>query len=171
MADLNIIFGISGLAHPSLMNNFYPEDLPEDWRLDYYSNEFDALLCSDSDIELLDELQEMIEEKNFTCLLEKKAGLSLEQPEQVITVELSRVINSTDQDDGVQWVEAIIAQKDIGICLINKLQENTPRTIRELIETIQNYASQQSYSEVYVIFSDNHALENCRSALVIDAMM
>ncbi len=96
MADLNIIFGLSGLVHPSLMNNFYPEDLPEDWRLDYYSNEFDALLCSESDIELLDELQEMIEEKNFTCFLEKKAGLNLELPEQVITVELSHDLNLTD---------------------------------------------------------------------------
>lgn len=171
MADLNIIFGISGLAHSSLMNHFYPEDLPEDWRLDYYSNEFDALLCSDSDIELLDELQEMIEEKNFTCLLEKKAGLNLELPEQVITVELSHDLNSNNQADHLQWFKVIADQQGTGFCLINKLQENTPRTIRELIETIQNYASQQSYSEVYVIFNDNHALENCRSALVIDAMM
>ena len=171
MADLNIIFGISGLAHPSLMNNFYPEGLPEDWRLDYYSNEFDALLCSEPDIELLDELQEVIEEKNFTCLLHRKSGLNLKLPEQVITVELTRALNSTDQDDGVQRVDAIIAQKDIGICLINRLQKNTPRTIRQLIETIRSYASQQGYREVYVIFNDDHALENCRSAIVIEAMM
>ncbi len=171
MADLNIFFGISGLAHPSLMNNFYPEDLPEDWRLDYYSNEFDALLCSDPDIKLLDELQEMIEEKNFTCLLEKKAGLSLRLPEQVITVELTGALKSTDQDDGVQWIDAIIVQKDIGICLINKLQENTPQTIRQLIETIRSYALQRDYRKAYVIFNDDHALENCRSAVIIDAMI
>lgn len=171
MADLNIIFGLSGLVHSSLMNNFYTEDLPEDWRLDYYSNEFDALHCSESDIELLDELQEMIEEKNFTCFLEKKAGLNLELPEQVITVELSHDLNLTDQDDGVQWVDAIIAQKDIGICLIKKLQENAPQAIRQLIETIRSYASQQGYHEVYMIFNDDYALENCRSAIVIEAMM
>ncbi len=71
----------------------------------------------------------------------------------------------------MQWVDAIIAQKDIGICLINKLQENAPQAIRQLIETIRSYASQQGYREVYVIFNDDHALENCRSAIVIEAMM
>ena len=171
MADLNIIFGLSGLAHPSLMNNFYPEDLPEEWRLDYYSNEFDALLCSESDIEWPDELQTLIEEKNFTCLMDSKAGLNLERSGQVIRVELSRALDSAGLDDGIQWLDASIAQKDTGFCLINKLQDNTPQTIRQLIETIRNYAAQQSYSEVYVIFNDEHALENCRSAIVIEAMM
>ena len=171
MTDLNIIFGISGLAHPSLMNHFYPEDLPEDWRLDYYSNEFDALLCSDSDIELLDELQEIIEEKNFTCLLDSKAGLDLVLPEQVIKVEMTCALYSNDQADNLQWFKVIVGQQGTGFCLINNLHDNTPRAIRELIEIIRSYALQQDYSKVYALFNDDHALENCRSAIVIDAMM
>ncbi len=171
MADLNIIFGLSGLAHPSLINNFYPEDLPEDWRLDYYSNEFDALLCSESDSEQLNELQEVIEEKKFTCLLEKKAGLNLELPEQVVTIEMTRTLNSNDQADNFQWFKVITDQQGTGFCLINKLQDNTPRAIRQLIEIIRSTALQKNYSVVYVIFNDDHALENCRSAIVIEAMM
>ncbi|MDH5544086.1 MAG: hypothetical protein OEZ43_00750 [Gammaproteobacteria bacterium] len=29
--------------NPHLLTHYYPEDLPEDWRLDYYANEFSAV--------------------------------------------------------------------------------------------------------------------------------
>lgn len=33
-----------GWAHPDWADSFYPEDLPEDWQLSFYSNEFRAVL-------------------------------------------------------------------------------------------------------------------------------
>jgi Protein of unknown function DUF72 len=36
--------GAYGWLHPHWENNFYPEDLPADWRLGYYSNEFNTVL-------------------------------------------------------------------------------------------------------------------------------
>ena len=33
-----------GWQHPQWCGNFYPDDLPEDWRLAYYSNEFRAVV-------------------------------------------------------------------------------------------------------------------------------
>ncbi|MCU7938785.1 MAG: hypothetical protein KZQ64_12170 [gamma proteobacterium symbiont of Bathyaustriella thionipta] len=45
-------FGISNLNNSSLINHFFPEDLPEDWRYSYYSNEFDLLLIHLSDLNL-----------------------------------------------------------------------------------------------------------------------
>ncbi len=36
--------GAYGWLHPHWINRFYPEDLPADWRLGYYSNEFDTVL-------------------------------------------------------------------------------------------------------------------------------
>lgn len=41
MAD--IWLASSGCEHPGWENTFYPDDLPEDWRFSYYSNEFSAL--------------------------------------------------------------------------------------------------------------------------------
>ncbi len=44
----SIRLGAFGLEHADLLNNFYPEDLPEDWRLGFYANEFNALLVPES---------------------------------------------------------------------------------------------------------------------------
>ncbi|MCW8930143.1 MAG: hypothetical protein OQL19_07910 [Gammaproteobacteria bacterium] len=45
-------FGVAGLRNTSLLEHFFPEDLPEDWRLSYYSNEFHLLLMSALDLNL-----------------------------------------------------------------------------------------------------------------------
>lgn len=41
---LNIQLGAYGWQHAHWLNHFYPEDLPEDWQLPYYSNEFNSVL-------------------------------------------------------------------------------------------------------------------------------
>jgi hypothetical protein len=38
-----ILVGAYGWKHPQ-WNSYYPEELPEDWRLAYYSNEFNAVM-------------------------------------------------------------------------------------------------------------------------------
>lgn len=43
-----IVCGSVGWNPPSLMQSFYPDDLPEDWRLTYYANEFSAVLLPPS---------------------------------------------------------------------------------------------------------------------------
>ncbi|MCU7800688.1 MAG: hypothetical protein KZQ70_11205 [gamma proteobacterium symbiont of Lucinoma myriamae] len=45
-------FGVSSLNNSSLINHFFPEDLPEDWRFSYYSNEFNLLAIHLSDLNL-----------------------------------------------------------------------------------------------------------------------
>ena len=39
-----IIVSARGWSHPSWHGTFYPDDLPEDWRLSYYGNEFSAVV-------------------------------------------------------------------------------------------------------------------------------
>ncbi len=43
-------FGLSGLNETSLIKKIYPEDLPSDWRISYYSNEFELLIIQYSDL-------------------------------------------------------------------------------------------------------------------------
>lgn len=43
-------FGVSNLNNSSLIKHFFPEDLPEDWRFSYYSNEFNLLVIHLSDL-------------------------------------------------------------------------------------------------------------------------
>ncbi|WP_024851295.1 hypothetical protein [Hydrogenovibrio kuenenii] len=40
----NLLVGTRGWLHQSWNKNFYPDDMPEDWRLDYYNQYFKALL-------------------------------------------------------------------------------------------------------------------------------
>lgn len=39
-----MLLGAYGWMHDSWNGTFYPEDLPQDWQLSYYSNEFNAVL-------------------------------------------------------------------------------------------------------------------------------
>lgn len=54
--DYNINFGIESLQNASLLQHFYPIDLPSDWRLGFYSNEFRALLVSLADLDIKSDL-------------------------------------------------------------------------------------------------------------------
>lgn len=39
-----LVIGARGWDHPQWAGSFFPDDLPEDWRLTYYSNEFSGVL-------------------------------------------------------------------------------------------------------------------------------
>lgn len=39
-----VLVAARGWSHPAWLENFYPDDLPEDWQLAYYSNEFRAIV-------------------------------------------------------------------------------------------------------------------------------
>jgi hypothetical protein len=38
-----VLVGASGWQHPAWQAGFYPDDLPDDWQLSYYSTQFDAV--------------------------------------------------------------------------------------------------------------------------------
>lgn len=40
----DVVVGARGWLHGRWMESFYPEDIPEDWRLGFYANEFNTLL-------------------------------------------------------------------------------------------------------------------------------
>jgi hypothetical protein len=40
----NLTVGSCGWKHKSWLDSFYPDDLPEDWQLTYYANEFSGVL-------------------------------------------------------------------------------------------------------------------------------
>ena len=51
-----------GWNHDGWANEFYPDDLPQDWRLSYYANEFQAVLVSESDWLNGDDYEEWLED-------------------------------------------------------------------------------------------------------------
>lgn len=41
--DYAVLLGAEGWLHPGWSGEFYPDDLPEDWRLTYYNTQFHAV--------------------------------------------------------------------------------------------------------------------------------
>jgi hypothetical protein len=65
-AEYTVMVGASGWEFSAWDERFYPEDLPEDWRLGYYSNEFPVVLLPASRLAEAgpDEVEEWLEETN-----------------------------------------------------------------------------------------------------------
>jgi Protein of unknown function DUF72 len=53
----DIIVAARGWAHAAWAESFYPEDLPEDWQLSYYSNEFRGVVVPAADFAAVDPLE------------------------------------------------------------------------------------------------------------------
>lgn len=49
-----MLIGARGWDHPAWVGEFYPDDLPPDWRLSYYANAFRALLVPAEDLHRAD---------------------------------------------------------------------------------------------------------------------
>jgi len=59
----SIRVGACGWDHLQWQGTFYPDDLPEDWRLNYYANEYSTVLVGEADWRShLDTLGEWIDE-------------------------------------------------------------------------------------------------------------
>jgi hypothetical protein len=84
-----IIVSARGWMQPSWNGTFYPDDLPEDWRLSYYSNEFSAVVVPASEWVGLDtvEIERWVEDvpEEFLFYLEIEDPLTdWEQTAEVI---------------------------------------------------------------------------------------
>ncbi|WP_319380036.1 hypothetical protein [Thiomicrorhabdus sp.] len=86
----NLTLGAKGWQHPAWEKTFYPEDMPEEWQLDYYANEFRALLIPYEiwlrwDENQLEEIEEALEVP-FACCFEAPLSIEDEALRQLETV-------------------------------------------------------------------------------------
>ena len=66
----NLRVGTVGWQHKDWLDGFYPEGMPEDWQLDFYSNIYSAVLVPQTDWvqwqeDELEEIQEALEGEDF----------------------------------------------------------------------------------------------------------
>ncbi len=57
-----VLLGARGWQHAGWAGTFYPEDLPQDWQLNYYANEFSVLVISEQKWVLLEDVSSLTEE-------------------------------------------------------------------------------------------------------------
>ena len=67
-----VVIGACGWKHSSWVNNFYDEDLPEDWQLGFYANEFPIVCVPSSDWIQLNDISEWLDDisDSFRFILE-----------------------------------------------------------------------------------------------------
>ena len=194
-------FGLSEYHHPVLMQQFYPEDIPEDWLLDYYSNEFQVVLIDPEDmlrehsaissisgddfdrmLQAFEEQLEDVSEAGFQIILNVDA-LSSERVETIKIKLLEHytyfdLINikemtsiGTEHFPTLKW-GCCQNQNDQFVYLISEETKLEAVQLRQLIELIQSHALDKQANEITVFFSVNpFSLENCRNAILLENMM
>ena len=67
-----VLIGACGWKHPSWLNDFYSDDLPEDWQLGFYSNEFPVVYVPSTDWLDADDFDDWVEDvaDSFRFILE-----------------------------------------------------------------------------------------------------
>lgn len=106
-SNCQINFGVTGLNNQSLIENFFPEDLPEDWRLSYYNNEFQLLLISLSDLNI--SLSSLPETKTITA---------------EIIIERLNHLSGEIEDDFLLLFDVSMLSKETQTILLNTQKKN-----------------------------------------------
>lgn len=212
--DLN--YGIYRLDSPCLQSHLYPDDLPGDWRLEYYNNEFSVILTTleelavemglnrNSVIAMCANITHIVDELHeyFMLLIEltpdELDSFSNDELEQLQNFSSTRAnfyfIRSTesasqiniDVTDFALFQLVILFTKEAptreSIDRDSLVEERThcllikekcllkPPVLRQLLECCLQLADKQD--ECWVLFSsEQHALENCRNAILMDSLM
>ena len=127
--------------------DFYPDDLPEDWRFSYYSNEFQAMLVPMNYLKQfsLDDWREWIDDTSkdywfFVEISESDTWEDIEPYLQVFSDKLKGIVVSVEKLDSVDSLAS----------LINKSKRVAPVTLTRTGTTIsdQDMVTLQSCYEV-----------------------
>lgn len=89
-----VLMGTCGWKHPAWNNDFYSEDLPEDWQLGFYANEFPVVYVPASDwIEAtdLDEWSEDVSE-TFRFILELPETVLKDEDAFVVAINKAKLL-------------------------------------------------------------------------------
>jgi len=84
--EKEIRVGACGWDHEQWLGAFYPDDLPEDWRLSYYANEFSTVLVEEEKWRSnLADLAEWVDEVSEDFLFYFKS--SLDEPPELMQIK------------------------------------------------------------------------------------
>jgi len=183
---MQILIGACGWQHEQWQGQFYPDDLPLDWRLPYYTNEFETLLVpyemwSESELEEIESWLDDIPEI-FDLFFEVDLGLCNENVKKMLSHEIFRYrqVKFTSKSP-VQCLEkcnmqhgAIVnnVSTDEKIALIRCSSQNVikPDEIRQLIEKAKD--DYRECDNVFLFFDqallDMNILNNAK--IIVDLL-
>jgi len=164
---LTIIIASNGWIHKSWIDNFYPTDLPEAWRLAYYANEFSAVLVSEedwlkiSDNVLEDLLSDVSGDFHFFIAQGQNSSESIKTKIQNGSYEKPVTLikfneNYSASPLGYEFADAEILTSNCVLenSAIIRVSSDNVMELSELRHMLENAIEQYvNYQEVYLIFS------------------
>ncbi len=154
----------------------YPEDLPVDWQLEYYANEFKSLYlnsecASELLLEGLDELDD-----NFELLLELAANKQVHELalEKNLLKRCNKVVLAAGAE-AAQWQAQLGGLQPVLVEQLEKqLQVQTvdeQPSARELRDSIENLMKVAESQRVYCYFDGKAAYATAQQAITIAGLM
>jgi len=151
-AKPEIRVGARGWNFEQWGGEFYPDDLPEDWRFSFYSNDFQAVMVPSSYLLQcsVDDWYEWVEDtgKEFWFYIEISESDEWQNIEPYLKVFANRVF--ADKIKGIVVSVETLSSVDKLASLINKAKQVAPVSLRRASKTISDHdmATLQSCYEV-----------------------
>ncbi len=166
-----LLIGSAGWQHPEWENSYYPEDLPPDWRLGYYANEFSLAVITGREQTLADDLVAEIEECRDQLaaviavnLDDADAGQALQQ-----AVALANRLGRQCAGIVVQCRPALLADEGLS-ALLGACAQQMPLCIDPQVEalspTLQARLRQQGIGWSWNALSDSDGLDSGRLGII-----
>jgi len=143
LEEHTILIGANGWLHDEWSEQFYPDDLPDEWRLGYYGNEFSVVLVPASYWEqgadtVTEWLEETDESPRFVCEwpAETKTGTDVEKLLTLFSMLSDRVlgilipVNDTPDQSMLSLLERL--SQDYPVCI--DVQTENPQDITATIK-------------------------------------
>jgi len=173
---VNILLGVCNYRAADWIDNYYPDDLPQDWQLDFYANDYPLVCLSEAqwlerhDMEWPEKLRVFVEVRG--SVLEQLAGALSNLPaiEGIIVHDESSKIEL--EKIGVKC-KVVLARSVTNGWLVNLvegrlvcLKPTLPLDLRVLRKDIDTYFKQINDRDGYLLLdAPPMALEQCRTLL------
>ena len=111
-----VLIGACGWKHQAWLNDFYDDDLPEDWQLGFYSNEFSVVYIPAAD--WLNEVNHEVNLVEWTDDVSDIFRFVLEMPENILT-------------DEQNFNTALTKAKELGDLCLGLVFQLNPSTLKD----------------------------------------
>jgi uncharacterized protein YecE (DUF72 family) len=125
----NVLVGAKGWHHDNWRGSYYPDDLPEDWTLDFYSNQFYCVLVEQSlwmdwNTEEIEEIAENLADENFLFTFQLKTAQGGSQLQKIKDIL------------GVLF-HSVLVYEGINIALYQRLEVEVTKKLVKADETVE----------------------------------
>ncbi|MFK5895250.1 MAG: hypothetical protein QM504_18710 [Pseudomonadota bacterium] len=183
MLTIDIKVGCKEFLDTQWSEIFYPDDLPDDWKLDYYANELSTVLLNSKYNQEINTLLEecFADDFNIVLLADQKVAKQKADNKLIINNEVSVKIDFVSRFDQVKdftFLQKTQTYANHPVYYYQAKNLLTPVQLKELLlfcvdeSGIEKNAIKDKNQILYLFFSDHrHAIENVRNMNILIQML